>query len=155
MLSDKFLRFQSYRIFLRFLDFGESLKKFFRHKNCFRDQRKIEPKNYFALRSNVLSFFNDRRDLVTRQCTSTYYIDSYSKWIRQNCYKFFIKEKLKENILFSYLHFIQLCTSWNHQRILKIWQLVSLRCQNSLRSSTPEKMHFQEGHFLFSPILPV
>jgi hypothetical protein len=30
-----------------------------------------------------------------------------------------------------------------------------LRCQNSLRSSTPEKMHFQEGHFLFSPILPV
>ena len=28
------------------------------------------------------------------------YIDSYSKWIRQKCYQFFIKEKLKKTFYF-------------------------------------------------------
>ena len=82
-------------------------------------------------------------------------LDSYSKWIRQKCYQFFINEKLKKYFVF-YLHF----TQWNNQRILKNSHFENmsagflLSCQNSLRWNTAEKMHYQEW-FFFTNIAPL
>ena len=88
-------------------------------------------------------------------------LDSYSKWIRQKCYQFFIKAKLKQIfhfltcILPNYLPHEIAKEFWKNSHFENMTAGFSLSCQNSLRWNTPEKMHFQEWHFLFSPIFPL
>ena len=44
---------------------------------------------------------------------------------------------------------------WKSSHFENITAGFLLRCHNTLRWNTPEKMHFQEWIFLFSPILPI
>ena len=97
------------------------------------------------------------------KCLVLYFfiLDSYSKWIRQKCYQFFIKKKLKQTFCFptcilpNYVPHEITKEFWKNSHFENMRAGFLLRCLNWLRWNTPEKMHFQEWHFLFSPIFPL
>ena len=83
------------------------------------------------------------------------HLDSYSKRIRQKCCQFFIKEKLKKTFYFltcilpNYVPHEITKEFWKSSHFWNVTACFLLRCQNSLRWSTPEKNHFHECFYFY------
>ena len=115
----------------------------------------------FTLQKYILSHWLQKVQQVWDKIACFIHIDSYSKWIRQKFYQFFIKEKLKKTFYFltyilpNYVLHDITKEFWKSSHFENMTAGFLLRSQNPLRWYTPEKMHFQEWNFSFSPTFPL
>ena len=88
-------------------------------------------------------------------------VDSYSKWIRQKWYQFFINKKLKKIFYFftcilpNYVPHDITKEFWKNSHFENMTAGFLHRCQNRLRRNTPEIIHFQTWQkLIFTNIAP-
>ena len=137
--------------------------EFIQHNMYSWKQRVWNKRQYYYLYQKSMKWLLLLCHIVFATENGTYLsiLDSDSKRIRQKFYTFFINEMFKKMLHFlicilpSYVPHEITKEFWKNSHFEKITAGFLLRCQNRLRWNTPEKMHFQERIFLFSPILPL